>query len=121
MRKHPSAALHPRNRHQGRYDLAWLTGVSPTLAGFLIRNPDGDPTIDFSDPDWELRLATAFEEKGTARLVANASEARLFRAALVRLSASPVSVGVLQFFPAIERIERADGRIFATLTLREQV
>jgi hypothetical protein len=78
-------------------------------------------TIAFSDPDWETELATAFEAQGTARLVADAGEARLFRAALVRLSAAPVSVGVLQFFPAVERIERADGRILATLTLREQV
>jgi hypothetical protein len=78
-------------------------------------------TIAFSDPDWETQLATAFDAQGTAQLVADAGEARLFRAALVRLSATPVSVGVLQFFPAIERIERADGRIFATLTLREQV
>ena len=78
-------------------------------------------TIAFSDPDWEALLATAFEAQGTARLVADAGEPRLFRAALVRLSATPVSVGVLQFFPAIERVERADGRILATLTLREQV
>lgn len=78
-------------------------------------------TIAFSDPDWEALLGIAFEAQGTVRLFAEAGEARLFRAALVRLSATPVSVGVLQFFPAIERIERADGRIFATLTLREQV
>lgn len=78
-------------------------------------------TVAFSDPDWEVLLATAFEAQGTARLVVDAADSRLFRAALVRLSASPVSVGVLQFYPAIERIERVDGKIFATLTLREQV
>ena len=78
-------------------------------------------TIAFSDPDWGMQLASAFEAQGTARLAANSGVSRLFRAALVRLSATPVSVGVLQFFPAIERIERADSKIFATLTLREQV
>ncbi len=78
-------------------------------------------TIAFSDADWETQLGTAFEAHGTARLLADADEARLFRAAVVRLSATPVSVGVLQFFPAIERVERADGRIVTTLTLREQV
>ena len=78
-------------------------------------------TIAFSDADWEAQLATAFEAQGTARLVADAGKAPPFRAALVRLSATPVGVGVLQFFPAIERVERADGRIFTTLTLREQV
>ena len=65
--------------------------------------------------------AAAFESQGTARFVADAGEARQFRLALVRLSASPVSVGVLQFFPAVDRVERANGRILVTLTLREQV
>lgn len=78
-------------------------------------------TIAFSDPNWEAQLATAFEGQGTARLAADAGQAGQFRTALVQLAATPVSVGVLQFFPAIERVERADGRIFVTLTLREQV
>lgn len=78
-------------------------------------------TIAFGESNWEARLAVAFEAQGTARLVAKARDSRLFRAALVRLWATPVSVGVLQFFPAIERVERADGRVLATLTLREQV
>lgn len=78
-------------------------------------------TIAFSAPNWEAQLAAAFEGQGTARLFAHAREAKQFRAALVRLSATPVSVGVLQFFPAIERVERAEGRIATTLTLREQV
>ena len=78
-------------------------------------------TIAVGDPDWEAQLATAFEAQGTARLVAHVGEAAVFRGILVRLSATPVSVGVLQFFPAIERVERAKDRILATLTLREQV
>ncbi|MEH6792182.1 protein DpdJ [Parasphingorhabdus sp.] len=78
-------------------------------------------TIAFSDPDWERQLAHAFEAHGRARLVAAAGEAGQLRAALVQISATPASVGVLQFFPAIERVERSDGRIFVTLTLREQV
>ena len=78
-------------------------------------------TIALTDLDWETQLGLAFEEQGTARLVAEAGAAGALRTALVRLAATPVSVGVLQFFPAIERGERFDGRIFVTLTLREQV
>lgn len=78
-------------------------------------------TVEFSAPDWEAQLAAAFEAQGTARLVAHIGEAGPFRAVLVRLSATPVNIGVLQFFPAIERVERADGRLLASLTLREQV
>lgn len=44
------AALHPRNRHQGRYDFALLTKDSPDLAAFVIFNPYGEASIDFAKP-----------------------------------------------------------------------
>lgn len=51
-KKSPSekAALHPRNRHRGRYDFAQLTSASPELAQFVIKNPYGDMSIDFANP-----------------------------------------------------------------------
>ena len=42
--------LHPRNRHQGRYDFAQLIAVCPQLADFMIHNPHGKPSIDFANP-----------------------------------------------------------------------
>ena len=78
-------------------------------------------TVELSDPDWENQLITAFEQHGMGRLVADMKSATTLRINLVRLVASPVSIGVLQFFPAISRFERSSGRLFATLTLREQV
>lgn len=44
------ASLHPRNRHQGRYDFAQLIKGTPELGGFLILNPYGKQSIDFADP-----------------------------------------------------------------------
>lgn len=44
------ATLHPRNRHQGRYDFPTLIQGTPELAGFVITNPYGKPSIDFADP-----------------------------------------------------------------------
>lgn len=78
-------------------------------------------TITFGETGWEAQLVTAFEEQGTARLGAEVGQAARLRNALVQLVATPIGVGVLQFFPAFERVERAGGRIFVTLTLREQV
>ncbi|WP_339083575.1 23S rRNA (adenine(1618)-N(6))-methyltransferase RlmF [Pseudomonas sp. TMP9] len=49
----PGAAkglLHPRNRHQGRYDFPALITASPELAAFLIINPYGNESIDFANP-----------------------------------------------------------------------
>ena len=43
--------LHPRNRHQGRYDFARLIDASPELAEFVILNPYGKQSIDFANPD----------------------------------------------------------------------
>ena len=42
--------MHPRNRHQGRYDLVKLGEVQSELKRRLIRNPAGELTIDFADP-----------------------------------------------------------------------
>jgi 23S rRNA (adenine1618-N6)-methyltransferase len=42
--------LHPRNRHQGRYDFAQLVHHSPGLAHFVIRNAHGEQSIDFAEP-----------------------------------------------------------------------
>lgn len=42
--------LHPRNRHQGRYDFPALLQAHPALARFVIRNPYGKPSINFADP-----------------------------------------------------------------------
>lgn len=42
--------LHPRNRHQGRYDFPALIAGCPELAAFVIRNPYGKESIDFADP-----------------------------------------------------------------------
>ena len=52
-RRPPAAAataLHPRNRHQGRYDMARLLAANPALQAHLIRTPAGSQSIDFSDP-----------------------------------------------------------------------
>ncbi|WP_263145155.1 23S rRNA (adenine(1618)-N(6))-methyltransferase RlmF [Pseudomonas sp. RIT-PI-AD] len=45
------ATLHPRNRHQGRYDFPALIAESPALAAHVILNPYGKPSIDFADPE----------------------------------------------------------------------
>ena len=44
------ALLHPRNRHQGRYDFSRLINDTPELAAFVFLNPYGDQSINFADP-----------------------------------------------------------------------
>lgn len=43
--------LHPRNRHQGRYDFPALIRGCPELGRFVILNPYGKQSIDFADPE----------------------------------------------------------------------
>ncbi|MGV8941080.1 MAG: 23S rRNA (adenine(1618)-N(6))-methyltransferase RlmF [Lysobacter sp.] len=45
-----AVGLHPRNRHQGRYDFALLTAACPELSAFLIPTPAGDTSLDFGNP-----------------------------------------------------------------------
>ena len=42
--------LHPRNRHQGRYDFARLVLADTELASFLSLNEHGEQGIDFANP-----------------------------------------------------------------------
>ncbi|MDN3650246.1 23S rRNA (adenine(1618)-N(6))-methyltransferase RlmF [Reinekea marina] len=42
------AKLHPRNPHQGRYNFDVLLKTTPELSEFVIKNPSGQKTIDFS-------------------------------------------------------------------------
>jgi len=42
--------LHPRNRHQGRYDFPALIKASPELGQFVTTTPAGTPSIDFANP-----------------------------------------------------------------------
>ena len=42
--------LHPRNRHQGRYDFQRLIQANAALAHFVRVNAHGDQSIDFADP-----------------------------------------------------------------------
>lgn len=46
-----AAQLHPRNRHQGRYDFDTLIKDTPELAAFVFVNPYGDQSINFADPN----------------------------------------------------------------------
>ena len=54
-----TASLHPRNPHQGRYDLEALCASCPELTPYLKRNPKGETTIDFSDSRAVLLLNKA--------------------------------------------------------------
>lgn len=76
-------------------------------------------TVALSSPGWKDALYAAFAEDGACRLSARGSEARNLREALVLLGATPVDVGVLQFFPVVERIDRREDRILVDLLLRE--
>lgn len=42
--------LHPRNRHQDRYNFEALIATSPELADFVRLTPKGNQSIDFTDP-----------------------------------------------------------------------
>ena len=42
--------MHPRNLHQDGYDFPALCATSAALAKYVVTNPDGTPTIDFSNP-----------------------------------------------------------------------
>ena len=40
-------SLHPRNKHQGKYDFDKLVKICPELESHITKNPKGEQTIDF--------------------------------------------------------------------------
>jgi 23S rRNA (adenine1618-N6)-methyltransferase len=58
-RNKPKNLLHPRNPHQGRYDLDALCKSCPELTAFIKPNPTGDNTIDFGDSQAVMSLNKA--------------------------------------------------------------
>lgn len=54
--------LHPRNRHQGRYDFARLAQACPVLPDFLVTSPAGDTSIDFGNAEAVRALNRALLE-----------------------------------------------------------
>lgn len=53
------AQLHPRNRHQERYDLKTLAVSNPLLEPYIMVNKYGAETIDFFNPEAVLQLNRA--------------------------------------------------------------
>jgi 23S rRNA (adenine1618-N6)-methyltransferase len=51
--------MHPRNRHQNRYDLKRLAETSPGLGPYLLINKYGDESIDFSNSEAVKQLNKA--------------------------------------------------------------
>jgi hypothetical protein len=76
-------------------------------------------TVDLSAPGWKEALNAAFAHDGVCRLRASTAQTRDLRSALIFLGAMPVDVGVLQFYPAVERIQRGEECILVDLLLRE--
>jgi 23S rRNA (adenine1618-N6)-methyltransferase len=54
-----SGKLHPRNIHQGRYNLSLLAKKTPELLTFIVKSPAGASTIDFANSDAVMMLNKA--------------------------------------------------------------
>ena len=89
--------------------------IDPELVRNILLTPDL-PRVDFGEADWGEKLKQYLAEFGTTQIVSKRVEE-----ALIKIMREPVDVKFLQFFPIIERVERADSYTKITLTLREQV
>ncbi len=59
VNKSGSSLLHPRNPHQGRYDIPLLCKAHNELTAYVVKNPSGEDTVNFSDPKAVLALNKA--------------------------------------------------------------
>ncbi|GAU81824.1 protein DpdJ [Bosea sp. BIWAKO-01] len=82
---------------------------------------DAGPRVIFGPEGWRDAMIAALEARGTVTIVAAPSEGAALRTMLVVLTATPIDVGYLQFYAAIDRIENDGADIAVRLILREQV
>lgn len=50
IKRKTKAGLHKRNLHNGRYDFKALIEALPELKQYVVKNPKGEASINFSDP-----------------------------------------------------------------------
>lgn len=94
--------------------------TDPTLIRYLLLTRSV-VTVELLDDTWRGKLNAALEANGSCRLSVVATSASAMREALVQLVATPVDIGYLQFYPVVERVERIEGNIMVTVSLREQL
>ena len=76
--KDKGVGLHPRNIHQGRYDLAALVETLPELSQIVFDNDYGQQSLDFANPI-AVKLLNNLMEHGTslAQSVTSPQEMRI--------------------------------------------
>lgn len=75
--------------------------------------------VSLDDPNWRETLGATLASDGAARLSAAPGRENEMRAAILETIATPIAVGPLHLFSAVERVEQdGDGRV-ATFVLRE--
>jgi hypothetical protein len=92
--------------------------TDPALVRHVLLNPNM-ATINLENADWQLQFAEQIAETGAVQLTASRSSEHLVRSAIVKVVATPVDVGYLQFFPFLERIERDENETRVTFGMRE--
>ncbi|MFC1482245.1 protein DpdJ [Myxococcota bacterium] len=77
------------------------------------------PTVDFVEPNWRTRFRDTIVDTGAVRLCCQRKEETTLRREMPQLLTSPIDCDFLQFYPAIERIEREVGQVSIVFVLRE--
>jgi hypothetical protein len=94
--------------------------TDPALVRHVILSPQ-TPTIALEGVNWYDELVGQIADSGVVQLIAKRDSEKALRAAIIKVIGAPVDVGYLQFFPFVERIERAEDDTRVTFSMREQV
>ena len=94
--------------------------TDPSLVRALLLSPQVAP-VNIADENWMKSLIENLAEYGTADLIATIDNERKLRSVIIQIIGTPIDVGYLQFFPAVERLARGDLVTILTVSLREQM
>ena len=94
--------------------------TDPALVRHLLFSRSSQ-IVDISDDDWKTRLNQSLQSIGSVQLTTSVQNSRALGIEIVPLCTTPVNVGVLQFYPIVDRVDRHDDQILVRLTLRDFV
>ena len=93
--------------------------TDPALVRHLLFSRSSQ-IVDISD-DWKTKLNQSLQSTGSVQLTTSVQNSRALSIEIVPLCTTPVNVGVLQFYPIVDRVDRHDDQILVRLTLRDFV
>ena len=96
------------------------TFVDPIVIRKML-NETRSIEIPFCVDAMRMDVPEQLRERGIARVIFNADQTKIFQKELAKFLASPIDIGIFQFFPSVDYVERVRDHFCAVIVMKEQI